>query len=377
MRCIGRCVIVSLMAVVIISLAACAGKANEQKPTESAALLQAVKRAQPAGMAVMTEKFFAGVGRQTVDYDADGDGKTEKLVVFAREAQVSSDNADTDQPQNKLVILKQNAAGSWDLMWSSLGRGYEVDAVQLLDLKGDRHKLLFFNQKYGVSAGSILDIYSFAGGKMQMLGQFANNKFEAVKAYDKTQLFAVWERESGGAYNVELYAWNGDKIAPAEKYYPEYFNQVADYDEKLYNQNSKLVLYAYYYADALRKAGDFKQAAEIAGLAVKNYASAPNYALQAAVVRAQAYDKLGDPRKAARVLESDMDTISAKWKESDLHGYPKETGDAWYELAMLKQKLGDKKGAKYAAKKAFLLLALMSDMESAEKANSMSAICNN
>lgn len=377
MRGVKRAALIGMVLVVAISVTACADKAIVQKPKESAALLKAVKQAQTEGMVPVTEKFFAIKGRKTVDYDADNDGKIEKLVVFLNNSPVNADTDKPDKPNNLVVILKQDADGVWKTMWKSQGQGYEFAAVKLLDIRGNGKKMLFLNQKYGVSAGNILDIYGFDGTEMQMQEQFANHRFEAVKAADGTQLFAIWLRDSGEAYSVELYGWNGEKIASAEKYYKQYFKQVAEYYKKLYDENKKSSVYAYYYADALCKTGDFKQASEIAQIAISDYAAAPGYALRAAVVRSQAYEGLGDTSKAAVVLERDMDAISADWGEGDFGEHPLEIGDAWYQLAVLKHKLGDKTGAEFAAKNAYLILSLMSDTGSVEKIDSLNEMMGN
>ncbi|MMZ56468.1 hypothetical protein D1872_183610 [compost metagenome] len=66
---------------------------------------------------------------------------------------------------------------------------------------------------------------------------------------------ALWKHDTGDAFEVDVFTWDGTKLAPAPEAYPYYFKKVVQYYEQKVKEMPDAAFYWYYLADAQVKAG--------------------------------------------------------------------------------------------------------------------------
>ena len=89
------------------------------------------------------------------------------------------------------------------------------------------------------------------------------SKVEIVEFDDRksgTSDIAIWNHETGEAYNIQIYSFKGDSLEKTSKYDQEYFEKVEEYYKKLIDRTRETPQYLYYLIDAEYRSGKKREA---------------------------------------------------------------------------------------------------------------------
>lgn len=218
-------------------------------------LESAILEQLPAGVTLVAPKQPEGA--ETVQTaDLDGDGTEEAVAVYAAQ----------DNPQAlHAVLLKEETEGAWSIVWETEGSGFELDYAKFADITGDGKPELLLGWAFGASVGSGLDIFTWQNGEMALLAQQGYHRIEVANLHEEEaghpgQEIAVWTKDTGNAFAVEVYKWEAPELVPAEEVYPAYFPKVAAYYEELLKETPDAAVLWYYLADAQWKSGSAEEA---------------------------------------------------------------------------------------------------------------------
>ncbi|CAM3248074.1 hypothetical protein FITA111629_12490 [Filibacter tadaridae] len=184
--------------------------------------------------------------------DINGD-QVEELIVAYR-----------FQEKNYILILK-NVNGQWQPMAHIIGRGYGITDLLAAPITNRGVNTLIVGWQQG-SMLSELNLLQWTndGFKRLPTNDIAYSKLEVedmpgTNGQDGLAEIAIWTHDTGEAYKVDVYRFDGNGLVPAKDVYPYYFKKVeAYYKHRL--QKNDYPFYWYYLADAQNKAGDFEQA---------------------------------------------------------------------------------------------------------------------
>jgi bla regulator protein BlaR1 len=199
-------------------------------------------------------------GSQAIQFrDLDGDGIDEALVVYEQTAQ--------SQKSLSAALLKEQNK-QWKLIWTTRGLGHAVDYAGFADVTGDGHPEVLLGWVMGADAGKGLDIYQWRNGSLELLTNIAYHinldveQMPSTKGENKQAEIAIWKKDVGSAYQVEVYRWDPSRqeMIPAEDVYPGYFRKVVAYYEEQTINHPDQAIYWYYLADAQRKTYQSKEA---------------------------------------------------------------------------------------------------------------------
>ncbi|MEG6612632.1 hypothetical protein V6C42_07190 [Pseudoclostridium thermosuccinogenes] len=132
------------------------------------------------------------------------------------------------------------------------------------DLTGEGKKQLLL----GVSSGNempTLYSYSLSDGVFTELFARSYDRLEVLPAqktrntYDKVRL-AIWNKRDENSYDIEILRWNGSELVPVKNPASYYYNRVAPYYFRKVKQAPGDVHLWYNLAEALEKAGAYKDA---------------------------------------------------------------------------------------------------------------------
>lgn len=157
-------------------------------------------------------------------------------------------------------------------------RQFPVSRLFLADVTGDGGAELFIEQPVGASVGNQLLVFRYLeeedpegekGVGFELLGLLACHRME-MGDYDQDGLpeLALWNRDVGDIYAVEVWSYAGNAesdggyFLPDVEAYPAYFPRVAQYYEKLAEEQPGMRLIWYYLADAYLKSGEEEKARE-------------------------------------------------------------------------------------------------------------------
>ncbi|MBN6187609.1 VCBS repeat-containing protein [Aneurinibacillus sp. BA2021] len=163
----------------------------------------------------------------------------------------------TNETPYIMLLQKQNEG--WKTVWTYKGQGYDIDTVRLVDLTGDGRKELLVGWRMGLSAGNGLDVFTWDTQTMRKLGSTGYHKLEPVQHHNRT-LLAIWQKDTGDAYMVDVLQWKGETLRSAPEAYPAYFPKVVAYYEQKVKEAPLSSFYWYYLADAQQKAQQPEQA---------------------------------------------------------------------------------------------------------------------
>jgi hypothetical protein len=180
--------------------------------------------------------------------DIDGDMINEILVAYKF------------QGENYIGVLKYYN-GSWYVADAIKGEGYNVTYFDVKSITDDQNRDLVVGWQQG-AIWSKLGIYRWedSGLKKIINEDFIFSKMEVEEINGGTEEIALWVHDTGEAYKVNVYTWNGYELVPAIEVYPYYFKKVAEYYENLVKKYTDYAFYWYYLADAQLKANNPKRA---------------------------------------------------------------------------------------------------------------------
>jgi hypothetical protein len=185
--------------------------------------------------------------------DIDGDNKDEILVAY----KVS------EKPYFSVLKCSNNNCYLADTI---KGEGYNVTYFDVRSITDDKNRDIVVGWQQG-AIWSKLEIYRLKDDKLKKINneEYIFSKIEIVDIPTKcgekgSEEVVLWVHDTGLAYNVEIYRWNGYELVPAPEVYPYYFPKVIRYYEKLVSEYPDAIFYWYYLADAQFKAGKTKEA---------------------------------------------------------------------------------------------------------------------
>lgn len=168
------------------------------------------------------------------------------------------------QGENYIIVLKYYS-GIWQAVDTIKGKGYNITYFGVAPITSKYNNNLVVGWQVA-SIWSDLSVYEWTDKGLNDL--IDGNKYYSmieVKDIDSTQgkdgiyELALWIHDTGDAYKVEIYRWEGGKLALALDVYPYYFKKVENYYKELLKEKDSTT-YWYYLADAQIKTGNTKEA---------------------------------------------------------------------------------------------------------------------
>ncbi len=249
---------------------------------------------KPAGGQV--EGVKGDTGAETpVQGDLDGDGLAEKVLCY------QSPSGSTG------VIVYREKDGLYQKLLQIGGNGAIKDLL-ICQLNGGGSELLVGRQD-GEYFGSDLQIYSWQGGAPRLVFSNSYSRIETGDFNgDGKNEFALWSEDVEGAYNVNVYHWDGGGFTPYGAY-PAYFKKVAQYYQEQLKKQPGNKAFIFYLADASLRAGDTGTALELSARgAGMVYGYPPEQYFQC--VRGDALLQTGKYREAAEVYQKALSSAA-------------------------------------------------------------------
>lgn len=183
---------------------------------------------------------------------------------------------------NGIVILKW-FEGYWYPISYIKGSGYGITYLSTAPITGKNTHNLIIGWQHG-AIYSQLDIqeWSSDGFKSLINKETYFSEIEVANIPTKEELdnkfeIALWSHDTGNAYVVEVYQWDGTSLVPFPQAYPHYFKKVAEYYKKQVITLPDAAFYWYYLADAHFKAEKYHEAFKAIDIAIKLNAAYPPY----------------------------------------------------------------------------------------------------
>ncbi|MED0669688.1 VCBS repeat-containing protein [Aneurinibacillus aneurinilyticus] len=183
--------------------------------------------------------------------DINGDGKAEIIALYKVKG---------DEEQHRLIVLQEEEGEGWSKLLDYRAEGYTADFFKFADITNDgKDDILIGWRLGGTTCG--LDIFTWKDSQLKKIASDYYSKIElgAVSGPNKKQddrvAIALWKHDTGEAFEVDVLAWDGTKLAPAPEAYPHYFKKVVLYYEQKVKEMPDAAFYWYYLADAQVKAG--------------------------------------------------------------------------------------------------------------------------
>lgn len=180
--------------------------------------------------------------------DLDGDGVGEIIAAYRW------------QGETYVIVLKKHWE-NWYVMDNIKGKGYNVTYLNAVPITSRNINSLIIGWQIG-AIWSQLDILQWTdqGFKHIIPDNISYSKIEVedmpgINEKDGIYEIALWMHDTGEAYKVEVYRWNGKGLAPSLDVYPYYFKKVAAYYEQKVKEMPEAAFYWYYLAYAQLKAG--------------------------------------------------------------------------------------------------------------------------
>lgn len=239
--------------------------------------------------------------------DLTGDGQPEIIAAYRPNQPAREDGGPQGMPQSFGVLVLRADGDKWQKVWAKEGFGYVLDRLQAVDITGDGGNELLVGGVIGVSAGAGLEILSWDGRGLKTIARTGYHRLDiedmpGIYGRDGKPELATWSKDTGPAMMVEVWRWNGEKLAPAEDVYRTYFPKVVTYYQEWVKKMPEAAFLWYYLADARVKAGDPQGALEAVdkGLAVLRELGYPERE-RFLLVRGRALSGLGRHREAVTV----------------------------------------------------------------------------
>lgn len=232
-------------------------------------------------------------GAQTIQFkDIDGNGKEEALVVYVVPDNIKEPHA----------ALFKDQQGKWTKIWDVKGSGYKLDYAGFADITGDGYLEILLGWTIGVSVGNGLDIYEWDENQLKLLTSTGYHKIDvgnmpSTLGQDKKAELALWHKDTGNAYAVDVYRWKENELVQAPDVYPAYFPKVVQYYKELVVDNPNAAILWYYLADADLKAGS------------------PDEAIQHAKQGKSLAQDFPPKEKFDMIIQKAQEQINSKWEQ--------------------------------------------------------------
>lgn len=185
--------------------------------------------------------------------DLDGDGNDEIAAAYRLN-------------QKLYILVLKHKDNKWIVMSNIDGKGYNITYFNAANISSEDRKDLIVGWQMG-AIWSELDILQWTpeGFKDITKSDIFFSKIDiedmpGAKGTDGMLEIALWTHDTGEAYKVEVYRWDGEKLSPATDVYPYYFRKVARYYEAKVKEMPGAAFYWYYLAYAQFKAGLYDKA---------------------------------------------------------------------------------------------------------------------
>lgn len=226
-----------------------------------------ILRQLPYDITLINLNKFGG-SNELINSDIDGDGKSEIICGY------KSENV-------QYISVFREVEGRIEHLDTVVGEGYDISDLVVTKLKSKSNNNILIGWKIG-SIWSVLDILEFRENKFNKLLRGDIIKYSKVDIVEfddrksRVSYIALWNHETGEAYNVQIYSFRGDNLEKTSKYDREYFEKVEDYYKKLINKTRETPQYLYYLIDAEYRSGKRKEALENINKALKNHKPYPS-----------------------------------------------------------------------------------------------------
>ncbi|MBE3580791.1 MAG: tetratricopeptide repeat protein [Thermoanaerobacteraceae bacterium] len=193
--------------------------------------------------------------------DLDGDSERELVVGYRGPEQGSG------------VFIAHRTPQGWQKVWQKENPGLPgLDVLGVEDLTGDGQPEITIGWRIGASAGNHLEVLTYApaekdgGPSYATLWQTGYHRLEVGDFDgDNRREIAIWVKDTGPAFAVEVYRWAPALYFPAGFYeaedaYPAYFPRVIEYYRQHLREMPDAAFLWYYLASAQVKAGRSEEA---------------------------------------------------------------------------------------------------------------------
>ncbi|MDI6824336.1 MAG: hypothetical protein QME87_08275 [Bacillota bacterium] len=162
------------------------------------------------------------------------------------------------------MLLGRRASG-WEKLWSEEQDGCSIERLQLADVLGEGKPQLLVGWDAGPSLGGRLEVLSWTGNGLASVAVLVYHRLDVVDlsgtyARDGRCELAVWTKDTGDAYPVEVYRWYEGRFVPAPDTYGTYYPEVVDYYAQRTREHPDVRAYWYYLALAQVRAQEERAA---------------------------------------------------------------------------------------------------------------------
>lgn len=215
----------------------------ESKSVDEVNPMQVAKGLLPADTQITIPNEPVGMDAVLqADFNLDGE---KELVTFYKSRVNANDIG---------ALVLQKSDGKWQVSETFTGVGYDIDYSAVADVTGDSRPELLVGWTTGVSAGDVLDVYTWEDNRFKKLTALNYHKLDMI-AVEGVPRLAIWNRVFADVYEVNVVKWDVQTFVTDTSVYPSYFLEVADYYRERTEQVPDAAYYWYYLADAWLKAG--------------------------------------------------------------------------------------------------------------------------
>ncbi len=180
--------------------------------------------------------------------DIDGDSRSELLATYRQNDEI------------KTLILKKQGE-TWGVADEILHPQHDnLHYRGIADITGQGRKQLLFGMTSEGKPASLYG-YTYEDNKSKQLFTQEYDQFEIVRhSRSPKACFAVWNRKDADSYDINVLQWDGTKLEPVPNSSGYYLRNVAAYYANKVKKNPRSAAGWYNLADALIKAGEYKDA---------------------------------------------------------------------------------------------------------------------
>lgn len=187
-------------------------------------------------------------------------------ILFANEVDINNDGnkeiiAAYRYAKGLYLIILEEVKGEWGLVDIIKGHGYNVNKIIIAPLESKKRYMIvvwelsdmwrvldiYFNDKYGLHNYLTLD------------KPFNNVDVKDINNNGVFEL-AIWTRDSGDAYKIEIYRVKNNNLINARDLYEKYFKNLIKYYSGLVDKNPSVPIYWYYLANSQFISGSLEDA---------------------------------------------------------------------------------------------------------------------
>jgi tetratricopeptide (TPR) repeat protein len=275
--------------------------------------------------------------------DLNGDGENELIAGYQLDHSAG------------VLVLAQGMADSlqhygWQKIWEEKGQGHDLALLYPADVTGDGVPELLVGWTIGASAGNGLSIVGFRE-RPSVLAQTGYHRLDVADfpgeyGPDGRNELAIWTKDTGTAFAVDVWRYHEGKLVPAPDTYAAYFPAVVKYYEEQLKVQPEAPILWYYLADAQVRAGRPEEALK----SIAKAAAYPDSSVSPAsleLVRGDALYALGRYTEAERAYRSAAGTTKTAGKRI--------LARAYYGLGRTKEAQGNLEAARTSYREALRL----------------------